>query len=180
MYIVAPSNEIKLKLNSLNAEIKTYYFSQKRNAVRKGIMPGNSRSLWSAVNTAKDVGSNEIPSNMYYNEIRIPECEVANCFAAFFVDKVDKIVNSAIIDPTVYNGQTKLAVAESDFMSQPEIIECVKQLKMKNCEGYDRIPQRILIDGISILIAPLSKIFSLIYSTKLIPEQWLIAKIITA
>ena len=37
------------------------------------------------------------------------------------------VVNSAIIDPTVYNGQTKLAVAESDFMSQPEIIECVKQ-----------------------------------------------------
>ena len=99
-----PSNDIKQKLSSLNAEIKTYYFSQKRNAVRKGIMPGNSRSLWSAVNTAKDVGSNEIPSNMYYNEIRIPECEVANCFAAFFVDKVDKIVNSAIIDPTVYNN----------------------------------------------------------------------------
>ena len=35
---------------------------------------------------------------MYYNEIRIPEAEVANCFAAFFVEKVDKIVNSATID----------------------------------------------------------------------------------
>ena len=48
-----PSNELKQKLNSLNAEIKTYYFSEKRSAVRKDIMPDNSRSLWSAVNTAK-------------------------------------------------------------------------------------------------------------------------------
>ena len=62
-------------------------------------------------------------------------------------------------------------------MSKNDIIECVKQFKLKNCEGYDRIPQRFLIDGISILINPLAKLFKLIYSTKLIPEQWLIAKI---
>ena len=36
---------------------------------------------------------------------------------------------------------------------------------------------QFLIDGISILINPLIRIFSLIYSTKLIPKQWLIAKI---
>ena len=125
----------------------------------------------------KDIGSNEIPSNMYHNEIRIPEGEVSNCFAAFFEEKVEKIVKSAIIDPTVYNGQTKMAAADSDFMSENEILECVKQLKLKNCEGYDRIPQRFLIEGISILINPLTKLFSLIYSTKRIPEQWLIAKI---
>ena len=38
---------------------------------------------------------------------------------------VEKMVNSATIDLTVYNGQTKLAVADSDFMSELEIIECV-------------------------------------------------------
>ena len=52
---------------------------------------------------------------------------------------------------------------------------CVRQLKIKNCEGYDRIPQRFLIDGIDILINPLSQLFSLIYRDKLIPKQWLIA-----
>ena len=51
------------------------------------------------------------------------------------------------------------------------------QLKLKNCEGYDRIPQRILIDGINALIVPLSHLFSLIYNKCKIPEQWLIAKI---
>ena len=173
----SPSNEIKQKLNYLNCEIKTFYYSQKRKAVRKDIVPGNSKSLWSAVNASKDLGSNDIPNNMYYNKIKVPDGEVANCFATFFQDKVEKIVNNAIIDPEVYNGRRKLVAADSNFMSENDIIECVKQLKLKNCEGYDRIPQRFLIDGISILINPLTKLFSLIYSTKCIPEQWLIAKI---
>ena len=68
---------------------------------------------------------------------------------------------SANIDSTVNNGQMKLVVADSDFMSEMEIIECVGQLKLKNCEGYDRIPQRFLIDGIRVLTNPLTKLFSL-------------------
>ena len=49
------------------------------------------------------------------------------------------------IDNNVYNGARKLVVADSDFMSPFDKIECEKQLKIKNCEGYDRIPQRVLI-----------------------------------
>ena len=126
---------------------------------------------------AKDKGSNDIPKNMYYKDKRILEGEVANCFANYFEEKVEKIVNSAVIDPLVYKGKTKMIAAISNFMSPPEILECVKQLKIKNCEGYDQIPQRFLIDGIDILISPLSKLFSLVYRDKQIPEQWLIAKI---
>ena len=58
---------------------------------------------------------------------------------------------------------------------QPSFFEI--SMTIKNSEGYDQIPQRILIDGIDILINPLSQIFALIYRDKLIPEQWLIAKI---
>ena len=72
---------------------------------------------------------------MYLNDERVLDGGVADCFANFFEDKVDKIVNTAIIDPNVYNGKTKLAASESNFMSETDIIECVKQLKMKNCEG---------------------------------------------
>ena len=50
-----------------------------------------------------------------------------------------------------------------DFMTKTDIISCVKMLKVKNCEGYDRIPQRVLIDGIDLLINPLTKLFSMIY-----------------
>ena len=45
---------------------------------------------------------------MYYKEKRIPDGEVANCFASFFEEKVEKIVKSAIINPDVYNGTRKL------------------------------------------------------------------------
>ena len=51
-------------------------------------------------------------------------------------------------------------------------------MKIKNCEGIDRIPLRILNEGAEILHKPLSKLFKLIYETKQVPEQWKIAKII--
>ena len=62
-------------------------------------------------------------------------------------------------------------------MTENDVLKAVKSLKIKNCEGHDRIPQRALIDGIELLIKPLSVIFNKIYHTKVIPEQWLIAKI---
>ena len=65
---------------------------------------------------------------MYHNEKRITEKEVANCFATYFEEKVERFVKSANIDPDVYNGKTKLVAPESNFMSHLEILECVKQL----------------------------------------------------
>ena len=63
-------------------------------------------------------------------------------------------------------------------MSRVRIIECVKGLKMKNTEGYDRIPQRIIIDGLESLGKPLEKLFAMIYRDKKVLGQWLISKII--
>ena len=62
-------------------------------------------------------------------------------------------------------------------MSENEIILAIKSLKPKNCEGHDRIPVRILIDGIDQQIKPLSYLLNKIYTTKKVPEQWLISKI---
>ena len=62
-------------------------------------------------------------------------------------------------------------------MSRQEIFKCVQSIKMKNCEGYDRIPQRILVDGLEVLIEPMTKLFSLIYRDFQIPGQWLMSKI---
>ena len=63
-------------------------------------------------------------------------------------------------------------------MSSSDVEECVKNIKIKNCEGYDRIPQRILVDGITVLINPLRILFSKIYNQKSVPQQWLISKIV--
>ena len=63
------------------------------------------------------------------------------------------------------------------FMSLLEVEKCIESIKVKNCEGFDRIPQRILVDGIEHLLPPLGKHFSLIYYHKSIPEQWRLSKI---
>ena len=63
-------------------------------------------------------------------------------------------------------------------MSSENIYECLRDIKIKNCEGYDHIPQRVLADGAEILLTPLSTLFSKIYTQRSIPEQWSIAKVI--
>ena len=63
-------------------------------------------------------------------------------------------------------------------MSLTDISECIDSLKPKNCEGYDRIPTRILVDAKKFLLPPLTELFYKIYHQKIIPEQWSIAKII--
>ena len=50
-------------------------------------------------------------------------------------------------------------------MSEVNIRKAILSLKLKNSEGYERIPQRILLDGGAMLIKPFSKLFNLIYTT---------------
>ena len=154
------TNELKLRINCLNYEIKQFYLAKKRAIVRKGITPGNSKSLWTAVNLAKDVGTPEIPINMYYEGGAISGDKVADTFANFFEDKVKKLVEKVTIDPNVENGKQRNQMGDGDFMTRDRVYECIKQLKTKNCEGYDRIPQRIILDGIDSLIDPFQRLFS--------------------
>ena len=64
------------------------------------------------------------------------------------------------------------------FMTVKDVEECLSTLKIKNSEGFDRIPQRILADGKHLLLDPLSKLFEKIYMEKKIPQQWKIAQAI--
>ena len=60
---------------------------------------------------------------MYYNDKKIFEKEVSYCFAAYFEQKGNKIVENAKIDQNVYNGNRKLTVVDSNFMTLIEIYE---------------------------------------------------------
>ncbi len=60
-------------------------------------------------------------------------------------------------------------------MDAISIKKCVLTLKPKHSEGFNKIPQRILLDEVEILLAPLTLLFSQIYAQKLIPERWCMA-----
>ena len=172
------STETNLEIKNLDAKIRMFYHSIKWNKVRKSIIPGNTGSLWKAVKTAKDVNTNVLPNTMYEagNEIN-PE-KLPERFAKFFDDKIKDVLAQTSLDENVYNGYQKVNSESKFFMSTKWIGECINSLKIKNTEGYDRIPQRVLVDGINELTYPLSIIFRKIYYEKAIPGQWLIAKTI--
>ena len=102
---------------------------------------------------------------------------IPETFAEYFSDKISGLLFNVAIDPNVYNGRRKLEAQDINFMTSGNILRAVHSIKMKNSQGDDRIPQRILIDGISILLNPLTTLFGTIYEKKEIPEQWKLAKI---
>ena len=174
----SPNACTKEQIKQLNIQIKGHYKNIKSKAVRRGIVPGNSKSLWRAVKIAKDVGCSDLPSKMYNNADELHMDKLHDAFADFFFEKIETITNVINVEDDVYNGSQKLIPGSKMFMTKDNILECIKTIKVKNNEGYDRIPQRILVDGIDHLITPLTHLFSLIYNTKSIPDQWKIAKVI--
>ena len=65
------------------------------------------------------------------------------------------LVANISVEPNVYNGRNKIQCNDKNFMISENIVKAVKSIKMNNAEGEDRIPQRVLIDGISVLLRPL-------------------------
>ena len=175
-----PSSSINTRheIKILNKEIKNHFHKLKTINIRKGILPGNCKSLWDAVKKAKDCNTNSIPDTVYLNGNKVPQGEQAQVFADYFSNKVNTIASEASISNNVFNGNKKVTCLPTQFMSCTNILECLKEIKTKNCEGYDRIPQRILSDGAELLVFPLTTLFEKIYSQKKIPEQWSIAKVI--
>ena len=172
------SNKLRDRVKNLNTEIKHHFSQLKINSIKRHIIPGNSKSLWNAVRQSKNLDIPRLPEKMYYQDQIINNNELPDKFAEFFTGKINDIVNNSLINPNVYNGNRKFTIPDKDFMQPEKVVEAVNSLKIKNCEGHDSIPQRIIKDGIEILKFPLSKLFNKIYINKEIPEQWLIAKII--
>ena len=99
---------------------------------------------------------------MLFNGVPVSGNKIADCFADFFDEKVKNLVKNVGVDKLVENGTQKLVSDEVGFMTRDRVYECLKQLKSKNCEGYDRIPQKILLDGLDALLTPFSKLFAMI------------------
>ena len=76
----------------------------------------------------------------------------------------------------IHNGSKILESTNENFMTEYNIMQIITTQKIKNCEGFDRIPLRIFNEGAEILIKPLSNLFNLIYTERTIPEQWKVLK----
>ena len=112
----SPTERVHLRIKNLNAEIRTYFYSTKKHKIRKGIIPGNSKSLWDAVKISKDSDTNPLPYIMEIDGNQIEYDELPDAFAHFFKDKIEKISNECIIDRDVYNGRRLCTSADKHFM----------------------------------------------------------------
>ena len=107
------------------------FYSEKRLNVRKNLKPGNTKSLWKAVNTAKDIGSSPIPCSMTFGDAVVREHERSDYFASFFEEKVKIITEQVKVEQDVYNGRRKIDAISQMFMGPKEVIECIKSIKCK-------------------------------------------------
>jgi hypothetical protein len=99
---------------------------------------------------------------MFKNNSEVDYESLPDEFAKFFDSKVKNIVNSVTVNSDVYNGQRLVISGVNMFMDTEAIISVVGTMKVKNSKGYDRIPQRVIIEGINHLIKPLTNLFKLI------------------
>ena len=61
-------------------------------------------------------------------------------------------------------------------INENDLSEHVQIQKVKNCEGFDRFPQRVLMNGINLLLIPHTKLFHKILQQTGITDQWSIKK----
>ena len=169
-------SQIKMQIKKLDKEIRFFFHSSKAKSVRRNIIPGNSSSLWRAVKVARDVDTNDLPRVLFEGGVEVEKKLWPDRFAEHFDNKIKNLLGDISLDDQVYNGRKVVNAVNKNFMDYSSVLECIKSLKTKNSEGYDRIPQRVLVDGVDVLLDPLHGLFRLIYETKLIPDQWKVAK----
>ena len=139
---------------NINVEIKNHFAMNKRKRVKQGIKPGNSKSHWRAVTVAKDQNNDEMPVSMFKDGVQLNNNELSDHFANYFGEKINTLTSSVVISNEVYNGERKINSNEKNFIRRENIMEAVKLIKIKNSEGHDGIPQRMMVDGISLLFCP--------------------------
>jgi hypothetical protein len=161
----------KAQIKILDRVKKSQFSSDKWKSVRREIIPGNSGSLWKAVKIARDVNITMIPNSLYLEGILVPNSEAPETFASLFNNKIKKVLEEVNIEEDVYNGKKMVHAIGKMFMNEKSIKECMLTLKPKNSQGFDRIPQRVLLDGTEYLLQPLTTLFEQVYKQSKIPKS---------
>ena len=167
-------NEIRF----LNREIKTYFASIKISNVWRATL-GGSANLWKAVKLAKNIVTNELPSDLTLVGVPVAGGDVANSFAKHFSEKIKLNVSKARVNLNgVYNGKCKIIVQNRNFMQKSDVSKCLNDLTNKKCEEFNRIPVCLLGDSSDVIVNPFASLFSKVYTTGRLNEQWKVSKII--
>ena len=147
-------NEIWL----LNSEIKSYFASIKIGNIRRAAC-GSSANLWKAVKLAKNLVTNELPTDLTLGGVPVAGGDVANSFAKHFSGKVRLNLSKTNVNvDVVYNGKPKLLVQNRNFMLESDVKKCLYDLSNKKCEGYDRIPVCFLSDSKDVILSPMASL----------------------
>ena len=155
------------------------HFAQQRKNVVRSAANCSKGNIWRAVGLAKDLNLDAIPTNLTLGGKNVNPHEVAGAFAKHFYNKIKvNVAKTRINTDGVYNGKCKLIVQNRNFMTEKDVMLCLSEIKNKKCEGFDRIPACVLFDASSVLLPPMSELFSEIYRTCKIPDQWKVYKII--
>ena len=131
---------------------------------------GKPEGLWKTVKIAKNEPCNNLPAILTLNNIPVNDIDLPNAFSDYFHNKVHTMRQNLAICPNVYNGKCKLIVDSKFFMSESDVDLAMSTLKSKNCEGFDRIPVKILYDARVILEKTLASLFEKIHHENTIPE----------
>ena len=124
-----------MEIKNITKSIRNYHYEQRKNLIRRKIVPGNNKSLWDAVKIAKDIEPTPLPETLLEDGKPYNRQEAPSAFATFFKSKVNKLQEDLVINPEVWNGEKIINSSNCNFMTPEKVMECLKELKTKNCEG---------------------------------------------
>ena len=93
---------------------------------------------------------------MNIDNVEVDNCNLAEAFIEYFDKNVTTIVNSFKVGQDIYNGNKKLTCINQNFINQTNLMKALDSIKIKNTEGNDRIPKRIVNEGKNVIINSLN------------------------
>jgi len=161
------------RCKKMDQKIRKEEQKSNKKKIRNKILQGGQRGLWDAVKMAQNKPQNQIPEKMISNNQELETDEsLAQGFADFFKQKVEKITKSTTVDQNVFNGTTKTKADSGNFFTEEKVTAVMKNLKDKGSYGSDSIPVKVLRDAHEILVKPYRRLLNKIYNQNVIPEQW--------
>ena len=119
------------------------------NEVRKKILKGGQQELWKGLRLAQSKPVEPIPKELKNGtQVFVTPGHQAQAFARFFKTKVEKGVEENQINHNVNNGMKLVECGSQNFFTLELVHKIMLDLKYKPCIGSDRIPLKVLKDGV--------------------------------